>query len=214
MRVRNKPWAEDYIKQHDGIVVLEPSQNKGKWEQEFQHTNRPIHLEIGSGRGGFIQGMGTKNPNINFIGMELQKNVIVSAIDRVKEAEVENVRLLHENADQLSDIFEENELETIYLNFSDPWPKNRHEKRRLTHQSFLSQYQQILKPNGKIVMKTDNQHLFEYSLVSFSQFGLLLEEVTLDLHATGDPTNVMTEYEEKFTKKGMPIYRCIISNHK
>lgn len=158
--------------------------------------------------------MGTKNPNINFIGMELQKNVIVSAIDRVKEAEVENVRLLHENADQLSDIFEENELETIYLNFSDPWPKNRHEKRRLTHQSFLSQYQQILKPNGKIVMKTDNQHLFEYSLVSFSQFGLLLEEVTLDLHATEDPTNVMTEYEEKFTKKGMPIYRCIISNHK
>src|SRR5690606_16530536 len=131
--------------------------------------------------------MAKQHPNINFIGLALAKSVIVTAIDKVKEKEVSNVRLVNYNAQNLSELFAKHEVERIYLNFSDPWPKNRHEKRRLTFKTFLQQYKDILIPNGDIVLKTDNQQLFEYSLVSFSQFGMKLEEVTLDLHAIEDP---------------------------
>lgn len=207
MRIRNKPWADDFIKENEHIVEQSPYSQKGKWKHVFQE-DQPIHLEIGTGKGQFIAGMAKQHPDINFIGIERVKSVIVGAIKKVKNEDVRNVRLLNVNAKNLSDLFADHEVDRIYLNFSDPWPKKRHTKRRLTYHTFLEQYQKILKPNGDIVLKTDNRHFFEYSLVSFSQFGMMLDEVTLDLHELNDPKNVMTEYEEKFSEKGNPIYRC------
>ncbi|MYL53155.1 tRNA (guanosine(46)-N7)-methyltransferase TrmB [Pontibacillus yanchengensis] len=209
MRLRNKPWADDYMNENSHIVVADPFSKKGKWVSEFENEN-PVHIEIGTGKGQFITGMSKQYPNINFIGMERVKSVIVGAIKKVKEAEILNTRLLNEDADDLRELFEESEVDQIYLNFSDPWPKARHEKRRLTYKTFLEQYQSILKSDGKVVMKTDNRQLFEYSLVSFSQSGWTLEEVSLNLHNLEDATNVMTEYEEKFSEQGHPIYRCVV----
>ncbi|QDP40912.1 tRNA (guanosine(46)-N7)-methyltransferase TrmB [Radiobacillus deserti] len=207
MRARNKPWADDFLKENDDIVIHQPFEYKEKWHQLFQN-DQPIHLEIGTGKGQFISGMAQQYPEVNFVGIELAKSIIVSTVQKVKDSKQPNVRLVNENAKDLREMFGENEIDKIYLNFSDPWPKNKHEKRRLTYRTFLEQYRHILKPDGEIVMKTDNKGLFEYSLVSFSQFGLILEEVVLDLHALEDPTNVKTEYEEKFSSKGMTINRC------
>ncbi|MUV39275.1 tRNA (guanine(46)-N(7))-methyltransferase [Lentibacillus sp. JNUCC-1] len=207
MRQRHKPWADDFLKEHDTIVLPNAIEHKGKWASHFGN-NRPIHLEIGTGKGQFISGMAKQHPDINFIGIELAKSVIVNAAEKVIEADQKNVVLLNENAEKLTELFGESEIDTIYLNFSDPWPKNRHEKRRLTFQAFLQRYEQCLVPNGEIILKTDNGPFFEYSLVSFSQFGLVLEEVNVDLHKAEDEWNIMTEYEEKFSAKGQPIYRC------
>ncbi|MGM8215662.1 tRNA (guanosine(46)-N7)-methyltransferase TrmB [Bacillaceae bacterium W0354] len=208
MRVRNKPWAKEYIEENDKIVTINPYEIKGKWQEHFKNDH-PIHLEIGTGKGQFIAGMAERYPHINFIGIEQSESVIVNAIDKVKDSKVSNVQLINENARDLREMFSQDEIRTIYLNFSDPWPKNRHEKRRLTYRDFLEQYKEVLDHEGKLILKTDNQHLFEYSLVSFSKFNMKLEDVTLNLHALQEKTNVMTEYEEKFSKKGQPIYRCI-----
>lgn len=207
MRQRNKPWADDFLAANAGLVIQAPKENKGKWKELFGNTN-PIHLEIGTGKGQFLVGMAKQFPSINFIGVEIAKSIIVAAAQKVIESEQKNLLLLNEDANDLLELFEENEISTIYLNFSDPWPKNRHEKRRLSYHTFLSQYDTLLTKEGKLIMKTDNRTLFEYSLVSFSSFGLQLEEVSLDLHKLDDPTNIMTEYEEKFSSKGQPIYRC------
>ncbi|WP_100013284.1 tRNA (guanosine(46)-N7)-methyltransferase TrmB [Lentibacillus sediminis] len=208
MRQRNKPWADDFLQEHTELVLADPRQHKHSWQSYFAN-NHPIHLEIGTGKGQFIGGMAEQQPDINFIGMEIAKSIVVTAAQKVLDADLGNVVLLNEDAADLQEFFGENEISTIYLNFSDPWPKNRHEKRRLTFQKFLEQYKEILHANGEIILKTDNRELFEYSLVSFSQFGMKLEEVNLDLHVEEDPQNVMTEYEEKFSAKGQPIYRCV-----
>ncbi|MEF3328846.1 tRNA (guanosine(46)-N7)-methyltransferase TrmB [Oceanobacillus oncorhynchi] len=207
MRQRYKPWADDYLKEKNYIVLEKPSLHKGEWKKVFGNNN-PIHVEIGSGKGQFITGMAKQHPDINFIGIEVAKSIIVSTVQKVDEETLDNVRLLNEDANDLLAIFEENEIGQIYLNFSDPWPKNRHEKRRLTFRSFLEQYQHILPGSGQIVLKTDNRGLFEYSLVSFSDYGMKLKEVNLDLHAIEDEANVKTEYEEKFASMGHVIYRC------
>lgn len=213
MRVRNKPWAEEYIRSQEGLVVLNPSDYKGRWVEAFRETDK-LALEIGCGFGRFITGMAEQYPETGFVAIELKKNVIVNAIERANLFESENIRFIHDNAEHLTDFFGESEFDELYLNFSDPWPKNRHEKRRLTHRNYLERYETILKPGGIITMKTDNRKLFEYSLESFSQFGMTLEDVTLDLHAEEDDSNVMTEYEEKFVSLGQPIYRCIVRNRK
>ena len=207
MRQRHKPWADDFLKENHQLVIPNPSEHKQHWQAAFKNNN-PVHIEIGTGKGQFIAGMGKQLPNINFIGIELAKSIIVSAAQKVNDLELANVLLLNENASDLRDFFATNEADVIYLNFSDPWPKNRHEKRRLTYHTFLEQYQEILGNDGEIILKTDNRGLFEYSLVSFSKFGMILEEVTIDLDDLQDPLNVMTEYEEKFSSKGQPIYRC------
>lgn len=207
MRQRHKPWADDYLKEKNHIVVENPGAYKGRWNELFGN-DRPIQVEIGSGKGQFITGMAKQYPEINFIGIEVAKSIIVSTVQKVDEQQLTNVRLLNEDAGGISTLFEADEIGQIYLNFSDPWPKNRHEKRRLTYKNFLEQYRSILKEDGQIVLKTDNRGLFEYSLVSFSQFDMKLAEVNLDLHAIHDPTNVKTEYEEKFAEKGHVIYRC------
>ncbi|SFB37122.1 tRNA (guanine-N(7)-)-methyltransferase [Lentibacillus halodurans] len=207
MRQRHKPWADEFLKENTHLIIPNPAERKGKWRNYFGN-DKPIHVEIGTGKGQFIAGMAGQHPDVNFIGIELAKSIIVMAGSKVKETARDNVLLLHEDAADLREFFAENEVSVIYLNFSDPWPKNRHEKRRLTFHTFLEQYQYILQPEGEIVLKTDNQGLFEYSLVSFSRFGLELNKVNLDLHNAGDPENVMTEYEEKFSAKGQTIYRC------
>lgn len=208
MRLRNKPWAYDKIKEHPDLVIPEPQNYNGRWQQEIFKNGNPIHLEIGMGKGAFINGMAKLHPEINFIGIEKYTSVIVSALELTLENQLTNVRLLNIDAGNLSEIFAEGELSRIYLNFSDPWPKNRHEKRRLTYESFLAMYEKVLAKDGEIHFKTDNQGLFEYSLESFSKYGMLIKNISLDLHRSNIKENVMTEYEEKFSKQGNRIYRC------
>lgn len=206
MRARHKPWADDYLQEHPEYVILNPLDKKGKWKEVFGN-DQPIHVEIGAGKGRFIMGMSKQHPDINFIAIELAKSIIVSAVEKAVEEQPKNVKLINVDASDLRDLFADHEIDQIYLNFSDPWPKNRHEKRRLTYHTFLTQYQQVLKPDSKLVFKTDNRGLFEYSLMSFSHFNMLIDDVSLNLHEDDDPLNVMTEYEEKFSKRGHPIYR-------
>ncbi len=207
MRLRNKPWAKDKIEQHPQYVVANPENYKGKWHEVFENA-QPIHIEVGTGKGRFITEMAKANPEINYIGIELYDSVIVAALDRLIEADLPNLRLMNVNAAELDKYFVKNDIARVYLNFSDPWPKVRHEKRRLTYKDFLKLYENILADGGEIHFKTDNQGLFEYSLMSFSAYGLLLKYVSLDLHKSGYEGNIMTEYEQKFSEKGNRIYRC------
>ncbi|MEQ6388738.1 tRNA (guanosine(46)-N7)-methyltransferase TrmB [Bacillaceae bacterium S4-13-58] len=209
MRMRNKPWADEFLAENQSIIVLNPTQHKGIWNEQF-NKSQPVHLEIGTGMGGFISGMALQHPDINFVGIEKVKSVIVNTVKKVKEAGCSNIKLLNEDAVDVRDYFAESEIDQIYLNFSDPWPKTRYAKRRLTYRSFLEQYQVICKPGAYLVFKTDNQGLIEYSLSSFSKFGLTIQDVSLNLHQLNDPLNVMTEYEERFAKKGLPIYRATV----
>lgn len=207
MRLRNKPWAKDKLEQYPQYVILSAELFKGKWNELFE-SSQPLHIEIGTGRGRFITEMAKANPNINYIGIELQQSVIVTALDKLIESELPNVKLLNANASDLKEYFAKGDVDRIYLNFSDPWPKKRHDKRRLTYKTFLKQYEEILVDQGEIHFKTDNQGLFEFSLISFSEYGMLLKYVSLDLHNSGFEGNIMTEYEEKFSSMGNRIYRC------
>ncbi|EGG39135.1 MULTISPECIES: tRNA (guanosine(46)-N7)-methyltransferase TrmB [Streptococcus] len=206
MRVRNRKGATELLEAHPQYVILNPADAKGRWQEIFGNDH-PIHVEVGSGKGAFVSGMAKANPNINYIGIDIQKSVLSYALDKVLATDVPNIKLLWVDGSDLTDYFEEGEIDRLYLNFSDPWPKKRHEKRRLTYQSFLATYQQILPENGEIHFKTDNRGLFEYSLVSFSQYGMKLKGVWLDLHASDFEDNVLTEYEQKFANKGQVIYR-------
>jgi tRNA (guanine-N7-)-methyltransferase len=207
MRLRNKPWAKDKIEQYPQYAVSNPEQYRGKWQEVFGNS-QPIHIEVGTGKGQFITEMAKAHPDINYFGIELYDSVIVSALDRLIEADVPNLKLLHVNAADLGKYFAKNDIDRVYLNFSDPWPKTRHEKRRLTYKDFLKLYEDIMVDGGEIHFKTDNQGLFEYSLMSFSQYGLLLKFISLDLHKSDFEGNIMTEYEQKFSEKGNRIYRC------
>ncbi|GEK89245.1 tRNA (guanosine(46)-N7)-methyltransferase TrmB [Alkalibacterium putridalgicola] len=210
MRLRHKPYAKEKLAEYDQYVVTEALGLKGRWQERFGNEN-PIHVEIGCGKGQFIINMAKQHPEINFIGIELQTSVIVTALEKQIEEDLPNVQLLQANASDLAEYFEENKVDRIYLTFSDPWPKNRHEKRRLTYKSFLKVYETILNPEGELHFKTDNQKLFEYSLVSFSHYSAKLNEVYLDLHNSDVTDNVMTEYEEKFSKKGNRIYKAVLT---
>ena len=206
MRVRNRKGATELLEAHPQYVILNPADAKGRWQEIFGNDH-PIHVEVGSGKGAFVSGMAKANPDINYIGIDIQKSVLSYALDKVLATDVTNIKLLWVDGSDLTDYFEDGEIDRLYLNFSDPWPKKRHEKRRLTYQSFLATYQQILPENGEIHFKTDNRGLFEYSLVSFSQYGMKLKGVWLDLHASDFEDNVLTEYEQKFANKGQVIYR-------
>lgn len=207
MRLRNKPWASEFIADHPEVIIPDPEQHKGQWQQVFGNTN-PLHIEVGTGKGQFITGMALQNPNINYIGIELYDSVIVCALENAIEAKSPaNLRLLKVNGSDLNKYFAKNDVSRVYLNFSDPWPKVRHAKRRLTHEGFLKTYEDVLVNEGEIHFKTDNRGLFEYSLTSISAYGMLLTYVSLDLHANMPEDNIMTEYEEKFSAKGQPIYR-------
>lgn len=206
MRVRNRKGATELLEANPYYVVLNPVDAKGKWQEIFGNDH-PIHVEVGSGKGAFVTGMAKANPDINYIGIDIQKSVLSYALDKVLEADVPNIKLLWVDGSELTNYFADGEIDRLYLNFSDPWPKKRHEKRRLTYKSFLDTFKQILPEKGEIHFKTDNRGLFEYSLVSFSQYGMVLKGVWLDLHASDFEGNVLTEYEQKFSSKGQVIYR-------
>ncbi|MEH7453048.1 tRNA (guanosine(46)-N7)-methyltransferase TrmB [Gottfriedia acidiceleris] len=206
MRLRHKPGAADQVKQNAHYVIPNPSEQKGKWKEVFQN-DQPIHIEVGTGRGRFMVDMARANPHINYIGIEKYTSVVSDALDKLIEAEVPNLKLLNVDAQKLTDFFEDGEIDRVYLNFSDPWPKVRHEKRRLTYKTFLNMYQQILKNDGEIHFKTDNQDLFEFSIMSMANYGMTMHFLSLDLHNSDFEGNIMTEYEEKFSSKGNRIYR-------
>ncbi len=206
MRVRKRAGAPELVAAHPEFVVADPTEWKGRWQERFGNDH-PIHIEIGMGKGQFITGMAKANPDINYIGIEMQISVVSIALDKLIAEEIPNVQLLHVDGSALTNYFADHEVDQIYLNFSDPWPKKKHEKRRLTSKAFLAVDEQIIRPNGEIHFKTDNQGLFEYSLASFSQYGMILKQVWLDLHTSTYEGNIMTEYEEKFTNRGQRIYR-------
>ncbi|MBU9713735.1 tRNA (guanosine(46)-N7)-methyltransferase TrmB [Evansella tamaricis] len=206
MRLRNKPWATKVIVENPQIVEPNPQQWKGSWKELFGN-NQPIHVEVGTGKGRFVTRMGKAHPEWNVIGVEKYDSVIITGVERLKDQPLNNVRLLKEDVTQLTEFFAPGEIDRIYINFTDPWPKNRHEKRRLTHEGYLKKYSQVLNERGEIHMKTDNQGLFEYSLESLSQFGFKLKNISLDLHNNSMEGNIMTEYEERFNKRGVKIYR-------
>lgn len=205
MRMRNKPWAEDFLLQHDDIVSIDLARKDHivDWFDQVQ----PIHIEVGSGMGRFITEMAKAHPEINYIGIERDKNVMIRIVEKAVEQNIRNLRLLTVDAEKLTEIFNEGEIDRIYLNFSDPWPKARHTKRRLTHENFLKVYETILDKDGEIHFKTDNQALFEYSIESMSHYGMKLKNINLNLHDNEPEDNIRTEYEDKFSNKGFRINR-------
>lgn len=205
MRMRNKPWAEDYLISHRDIVSID-DERKGQITEWFS-KKQPLYIEVGSGMGRFITEMAQRYPEVNFVGIERDKNVIIRIVEKVIEQNISNLRLLTTDAQHLQEFFRNGEVDRVYLNFSDPWPKKRHAKRRLTHPNFLTHYKEILNDDGEIHFKTDNQHLFEFSIESMSQFGMKLKNINLDLHTNEPEDNIKTEYEEKFSTKGFRINR-------
>ena len=210
MRLRNVRGARQTIASSKHIID-QPDSLKGKWQERFSNNN-PIHIEIGMGKGQFITNLAINNPNINYIGIEKYSSVLVRALEKLdeREDELSNLILLRFEAEYLTDIFEDQEIERIYLNFSDPWPKERHAKRRLTSKEFLERYNQTLVEDGEIIFKTDNKDLFEFSLEQIEEKDWKLRNITYDLHSSEYvKDNVMTEYEEKFSSMGKPIYRLV-----
>lgn len=202
--MRNKPWAIDYLESNDHIVDVNNTYSKKI--KEFFSTVQPIHIEVGTGMGTFITTLAQNNPDINYVGIEIDKNVMIRVTEKVLELGLTNVRLLLLDANKLMEYFNENEIDKVYLNFSDPWPKTRHAKRRLTHSNFLSSYKQLLKEHSIVEFKTDNRRLFEFSLMSMNAYGMKFNNLNLDVHDDEPEENIRTEYEEKFSKRGHKIY--------
>ncbi|MCG7338414.1 tRNA (guanosine(46)-N7)-methyltransferase TrmB [Staphylococcus sp. ACRSN] len=211
MRMRYKPWAEDYLKSHSNIVDIDGS--RAGHIREWFNNDKPIYIEVGSGMGQFITTLAAQNPDINFISMEREKNVMVKVLDKVLELNLTNIKLICNDAIELNDYFVAGEVDRLYLNFSDPWPKNKHAKRRLTYHTYLALYKQILKQDGEVHFKTDNRGLFAYSLESMSQFGMYFTKINLNLHDEDLEGNIETEYERKFSDKGSRIYRMEAKFH-
>lgn len=206
MRLRKKPWISEALLDYSDIVVQAEVAPIGHWLERF--GGEEVHVEIGTGRGNFISGMAELHPNILFIGIEATQDVVYDAARKVRDKGLKNVRLLVFNALSIETLFARGEVDRLYLNFSDPWPKRRHAKRRLTHEVFLEKYRKILRHKGSLWFKTDNAPLFEFSLNSFAGYGLRLANIAFDLHTSGFADNVMTEYEARFAARGQKIFRC------
>jgi tRNA (guanine-N7-)-methyltransferase len=211
MRLRNIPAAADAIAESK-YCIQDFSDNKGNWHEIFGNKN-PIAMEIGMGKGRFIMDLASLHPDINYIGVERYGSVLYRALQKMEEHPLPNLRFLCINAEILPEIFEAGELDQIYLNFSDPWPKDRHARRRLTSREFLACYDKVLKKDGHIEFKTDNRPLFDFSLEEVKEAGWNLDGRSFDLHHDEimNQNNIMTEYEEKFSSLGNPICKMIIS---
>ena len=202
MRQRNVKNKEEIIS-NSPYIILDPENYKKKWSKVFGNKN-PIHIEIGTGKGNFIINKALKYPDINFIGIEKFDSIIARCLQKIPEG-IPNLKIVRLNALGIEDVFDK-EVDTIYLNFSDPWPKKKWHKRRLTSNIFLEKYDKVFKGIPRIVQKTDNRDLFEYSVVSLSTYGYKIVDLSFDLHNSHIEDNIMTEYEEKFSKKGNNIY--------
>lgn len=210
MRLRNIKGAREAI-EASPYVILDPETHKGHWQQVFGNDH-PLRLEVGMGKGQFIMELARRHPHINYIGIEMYSSVLIRALQKMEQDELPNLKFLRIDARTLPDCFGKNEVDRIYLNFSDPWPKDRHAKRRLTSRQFLERYDQVLQPEGRIEFKTDNRPLFDFSLEEVKEAGWKLELCTFDLHHEEElmQDNVMTEYEARFSAQGNPIHKMVI----
>lgn len=214
MRLRNVPGADAYLTAHP-LVIKNETRYRGTWKETFQNPENPIHIEIGMGKGQFLLTLAKENPSINYIGIERYSSVLLRALERFDNDEeykdVNNIRFICMDATNLPEVFAVGEIDKIYLNFSDPWPKARHAKRRLTSKQFFERYDKILAFDGVVEFKTDNRELFDFSLEQVELAGWVLLAKTYDLHndSTLSRGNVMTEYEEKFSAQGHPIHKLI-----
>ena len=211
MRLRRKPWIDTAILDYADFVTPlggDWTALTGRWAETFGRT-APLHVEIGVGKGDFLTELAAQSPDVNYVGLEAQQGVLYFAARKAAARELRNIRLLVFDAALLTELFAPHEVDRIYLNFSDPWPKARHAKRRLTSPLFLARYRAVLKADGELRFKTDNMGLFDYSLETMAREGWQLSRVTHDLHALGEADNIMTEYERKFSARGAKIGRLV-----
>ena len=211
MRLRNISGSRELIAASD-YVIHEPKEYKGSWKEVFNNNN-PVRVEIGMGKGRFIMDLARMNPDINYGGIEKYSSVLLRGIQKMETDPLPNLYFIRMDAEEITEVFGREEIDRIYLNFSDPWPKDRHAKRRLPSREFLHRYDEILRKDGVIEFKTDNQDLFRFALKELEPAGWHLDQVTEDLHHDKEmmQNNVMTEYEERFSSMGNPIYKYIIS---
>ena len=208
MRLRNVKGSRDVIATSE-YVIKDETTRKGTWKSIFGNSN-PVHIEIGMGKGQFITTLAQQNPDINYVGIEKYSSVLIRAIAKQEELQLPNLYFIRMEAEYIADVFAPGEVARIYLNFSDPWPKDRHAKRRLTSKEFLARYDQILAADGEVIFKTDNRELFDFSLEQVPEAGWKLENFTYDLHHSEYlEGNIMTEYETKFVAEGKPICRLV-----
>lgn len=203
MRLRKKWWARPEMEQ-DSKAIFDPVSKKGRWHEEFGNDN-PIHLELGCGKGRFISELASMDRNKNYVAIDLKDEVLVFALRKINELGLDNVRIIPMLVENIETVFGEDEVERIYINFCNPWPKASHNKRRLTHPRFLTKYKGFLKPGGEVWFKTDDDELFEHSLEYFREEGFEERYRSLDLAVSGFEGNIKTEYEEKFTAFGVNI---------
>lgn len=206
MRLRAKPKAFDVLRQNQHIIVFKPEEKKGEWKHFFCNDN-PLHVELATGKGQFIVESALRNPQINYIGVDSKHEVLYMALKKVLNKNVKNIALLPFNIENIEEVFDTQEVDLLYINFCDPWPKSRHAKRRLTNRRFLEKYKLFLKENAQIIFKTDNRALFDYSIEEFNEANFCIESITYDLAAKNDTENILTEYEMKFMGKGVKINR-------
>ena len=211
MRLRNIKGAREAI-EASPYVILDPENYKGRWQEIFANDH-PLRLEVGMGKGQFIMEQARRHPEVNFIGIEMYSSVLIRALQKMEEEELPNLKFLRIDARTLPECFAPGEVDRIYLNFSDPWPKDRHAKRRLTSRQFLARYDQVLKADGVIEFKTDNRPLFDFSLEEAKEANWHIVLCTFDLHHEEAlmKDNIMTEYEARFSAQGNPIHKMVIS---
>ncbi len=211
MRLKNIPGSREAVSASKYVIPEEEMEHlRGHWQEVFRSTN-PLYLEVGMGKGQFLTQMAAAFPERSFLGIEKYSSVLIRALEK-RPDNLHNLLYLRMDAQNLPNVFSPGEVDGIYLNFSDPWPKDRHAKRRLPGREFLARYEQILKPEGQVEFKTDNQDLFAFALAEAKECGWIIEDVTYDLHHDERMLegNVMTEYEERFAARGNPILKMII----
>ena len=215
MRLRNIAGSREVIADSD-FTIKDPEKKKGLWKKEVFGNNNEVHIEIGMGKGRFLMDMAALHPDINYVGIEKYSSVLLRALQKQEQLMLPNIIFIRMDAETITEVFAPGEVGKIYLNFSDPWPKDRHAKRRLPSREFLKRYDQILVPDGVVEFKTDNKDLFQFALEEIEPAGWTLDAVTYDLHndEVMNQGNVMTEYEERFSAAGNPIYKYIISRKK